>query len=127
MRIKPKTPMDYHRAEKPDDMLADLEAKHGSSPTSGSEPNIHSLKTWPEYWMALASGNKTFEARKNDRNFKVGDTLRLWHYDPKTGEENGACIEADVTYVLYGPAFGVEDGWCVMALRVTWTQKAQNS
>lgn len=33
MRIKPKTPMDYHNAEKPDAVLADLEAKHGSSPT----------------------------------------------------------------------------------------------
>jgi len=28
--------MDYHNAEKPDDVLADLEAKHGSSPTAGS-------------------------------------------------------------------------------------------
>ena len=28
--------MDYHNAEKPDAVLSDLEAKHGSSPTAGS-------------------------------------------------------------------------------------------
>lgn len=33
MRLKPKTPMDHHNAEQPDAVLADLEAKHGSSPT----------------------------------------------------------------------------------------------
>ena len=40
MRLKPKTPMDYYNAEQPDAVLADLEAKHGSSPTSGSATAI---------------------------------------------------------------------------------------
>lgn len=35
MRLKPKTPMELHNAEQPDAVLADLEAKHGSSPTAG--------------------------------------------------------------------------------------------
>lgn len=31
MRLKPKTPMDYHNTEQPEAVLSDLEAKHGSA------------------------------------------------------------------------------------------------
>jgi len=37
----------------------------------------HFLKTWAEYFEAVKSGNKTFEVRVNDRDFKVGDILVL--------------------------------------------------
>lgn len=36
MRLKSKTVMDQMNADKPDDVLADLEAKHGSSAPTGS-------------------------------------------------------------------------------------------
>ena len=38
---------------------------------------IHELKIWPQYFDAIASGIKTFEVRKDDRGFAVGDTLVL--------------------------------------------------
>ena len=34
---------------------------------------IHALKTLPEYFEAVLENKKTFELRKNDRDFKVGD------------------------------------------------------
>src|SRR3954470_11426726 len=37
----------------------------------------HELKCWPEFYKALVSGEKTFELRKNDRGFRVGDVLWL--------------------------------------------------
>jgi len=44
-------------------------------------PMTHKLKTWPEYFDAILRGVKTFEIRKNDRNFKVGDKLNLLEWD----------------------------------------------
>ncbi|HQR18034.1 MAG TPA: ASCH/PUA domain-containing protein [Gemmatimonadales bacterium] len=82
----------------------------------------HDLKTWPVYFAAILDGSKTFEARKDDRNYAVGDTLRLREWDPPalahgwTGEYTGREVIKRVTYILRGPAFGVEAGWCVLAL-----------
>ena len=42
----------------------------------------HSLKTWPEYFKAVKSGDKTFEIRKDDRQFMVGDIIELLEYEP---------------------------------------------
>lgn len=77
----------------------------------------HQLKTWPQYFAALCDGSKTFEARLNDRDFAVGDELVLREWDPVTEKFSGAFLEMRVTYILRGPAFGVADGFCVMAVR----------
>ncbi|EKE9396612.1 DUF3850 domain-containing protein, partial [Listeria monocytogenes] len=37
----------------------------------------HELKILSEYFWDIAEGRKTFEIRKNDRNFQVGDYLIL--------------------------------------------------
>lgn len=37
--------------------------------------NTHTLKVFIKYADAIMSGTKTFEIRKNDRNFKVGDKI----------------------------------------------------
>lgn len=38
---------------------------------------IHELKTWPAFFQAILDRKKTFEVRSNDRDFKLGDVLRL--------------------------------------------------
>jgi hypothetical protein len=42
----------------------------------------HQLKIQARYWDAVALGKKTFEIRKNDRDFQVGDTVELICVDP---------------------------------------------
>jgi Domain of unknown function (DUF3850) len=42
----------------------------------------HTLKTWPEFFGPINDGTKTFEIRANDRNFQVGDELRLREFKP---------------------------------------------
>jgi Domain of unknown function (DUF3850) len=59
---------------------------------------IHRLKTWPEYYEKILTGEKTFEYRVNDRNFAVGDTLELEEYDPHNGY-TGRAITRHVSYI----------------------------
>jgi hypothetical protein len=77
---------------------------------------VHHLKTWPEYFESIMDGTKTFEVRKNDRDFKVGDHLYLEEYDPETGRYSGKSVHANVWYCLCGPCFGIEDGYVVMSI-----------
>lgn len=77
----------------------------------------HALKTWPEYFEQVFQGNKTFELRKNDREFKVGDTLALQEWDNYFGAYTGRCIDVDVTYILSGGNFGIEKGYVVMGIK----------
>ena len=76
----------------------------------------HELKTWPEFFAGVKSGRKTFEIRKYDRGFKVGDILRLrewdYHAEAYTGEE----LEREVTYVLCGGPY-LAEGYCCMGIK----------
>jgi hypothetical protein len=42
----------------------------------------HELKTLPAYFDRLEDGSKTFEVRRDDRGFQMGDELWLREYDP---------------------------------------------
>lgn len=43
----------------------------------------HELKIWPQFYKLVAEGSKTFEVRKNDRDFQVGDEVKLKYFDPE--------------------------------------------
>ena len=60
----------------------------------------HELKTWPEYFESILTGEKTFEIRKNDRDFKRGDILILREWSPETEQYTGRYIHRVVTYIL---------------------------
>lgn len=79
------------------------------------DPEAHELKTWPIYFDAVADGRKTFEVRKADRDFQVGDTLILNAWKPDWGY-TGASLMRQITYVLPGGQFGIEDGYCVLGI-----------
>jgi ASC-1-like (ASCH) protein len=77
----------------------------------------HLLKILPEYFEEVVKGNKTFEVRKNDRGFKVGEILILAEYCTTMQSFTGRVIEKKVTYILEGGSFGVEKGFVVMGLQ----------
>jgi len=81
----------------------------------------HKLKTWPEYFSAVADGTKTFEIRENDREYKVGDTLVLQEYNNHTEKYSYREIECVVTYMIEGGKFGISKTHCVMAIEVITT------
>jgi len=77
----------------------------------------HELKTWPDYWLSLETGAKTFEIRRNDRSFQPGDDLLLREWDPSAAEYTGRWLWRRVTYVLRdAERFGLRDGFVVLGL-----------
>lgn len=74
----------------------------------------HNLKIWPEYFKAVKEGRKTFELRKADRPFAVGDTLVLQEWDPATQEYTGDSVEVQITYILPGGSFGLDSDYCIL-------------
>lgn len=77
----------------------------------------HVLKTWPAFFAALWAREKTFEVRRNDRDFQVGDRLYLNEYDPTSDRYLGRQLVVEVTYIMFGGRHGVDDLHCVMAVR----------
>ena len=78
------------------------------------QPVIHELKTWPEYFAKVVSGEKTFEIRKNDRDYQVGDMLSLYEWCPEEHQYTKECVIVEVTYIT---DFGQPEGQVVMAIR----------
>lgn len=78
----------------------------------------HTLKTWPEYMDSIENGQKTFEVRKNDRGFRLGDILHLREWCPKHKKWGTRIVTCSISYILHGPAFGICEGYCVMGIKI---------
>lgn len=98
----------------------------------------HKLKTLPVYFDAVQRGDKTFEIRKNDRDFQAQDALVLAEWDPALVTCNppwpmgsrpvdapkdhdgytGRELHATVAYVLHDTweKFGLQRGYVVLGL-----------
>lgn len=89
----------------------------------------HVLKTWPLFFDAIKSGEKTFDIRKtDDRIFQRGDILvlertnenKINSYVPRDQSQPSWPardeIRKRVTYVLPGGQWGIEPGYVVMGL-----------
>lgn len=80
---------------------------------------VHELKIVPEYFRAVKERKKTFEIRKNDRNFKVGEYIDLREYSGDKGYTgNRLCLK--IVYMIESDWFpqGLKDGYCVLGIEV---------
>ncbi|WP_372640216.1 ASCH/PUA domain-containing protein [Ancylomarina sp.] len=77
----------------------------------------HNLKIYPEYFVEVLLETKPFEVRKNDQDFKIGDTLHLLEYCPEEKKFTGDSCARKVSYVLKGGSFGIEKGYVVLGLQ----------
>jgi hypothetical protein len=60
----------------------------------------HVLKSWPEFFKAVAEGRKRHDLRRSrDRDFQVGDRLRLCEFDPVAEVYTGREQTVVVTYI----------------------------
>lgn len=82
---------------------------------------IHQLKCEANFFKDVCSGNKTFEVRKNDRDFHVGDYLALNELTPHPCNDKGEKKETGrsalfhVHYLLDDPRY-VKEGYVIMGI-----------
>jgi hypothetical protein len=74
----------------------------------------HLLKTWPPYFQEIIDGNKTFDIRKNDRNFKTGDLIVFEEF-ALGALYTGRKITKRIGYILEGQ-WGLPKGICCLSL-----------
>lgn len=78
-------------------------------------PLLHTLKCWPPFFEDVLEGRKTFELRRNDRDYSVGDTLHLREWTG-TGYSGREC-SVRVTYLLEDAyQFGLMEGFVVLGI-----------
>ncbi len=86
---------------------------------------IHELKTDPAFYHACYMNDLSFQLRKNDRGYEVGDLIVL-RETMYTGEEmqqqgkplkyTGLYMAYLITYVLCGPRLGLASDWCILSI-----------
>lgn len=89
---------------------------------------IHKLKTHPLAFLAMKRGDKNFDVRKDDRNFRVDDQLLLEEFTPagywddgekdsEKDEYSGDILHRRISYILRGGQYGIEKGYVVLGLK----------
>lgn len=87
---------------------------------------LHELKILHEYLIDVSIGKKTFELRKNDRDYQVGDLIRFIDIREDDSTANKNQIEPNIdentlyriTYVLKGvEKYGLDKNYCILAIK----------
>lgn len=83
---------------------------------------IHELKTWPGPFEATRTGQKTYEIRRADRRYAVGDVLLLREWIPPSDPEGEGRYTGNLTlwvvpHLTEGGAWGLPTDLVVMSLR----------
>lgn len=83
----------------------------------------HRLKIWPKFFVHVLDGSKVHELRRNDRDFHVGDILRLQEYCPHGQEYSGRETMAEVTYITSSAnacalsPIGLDPSYCILSIK----------
>lgn len=102
----------------------------GSGSSGDAAAERIELKCWPPHFAAVADGKKTFELRRNDRNFQVGNRLLLREWIPGAGQPpehegyTGRVLSVVVTDMLRatsqrGVGWGLRPGYVVLSVRIS--------
>lgn len=75
---------------------------------------IHAVKQAPEYFEDVINGRKTFEVRKNDRDYREGDLLALNEYG--ANGYTGRCCLVKIDYILNDERY-CRDGYITMSIK----------
>lgn len=77
----------------------------------------HHLKTHPQHFALVCSGEKRFELRKDDREYHVGDLIILEEWEPEDRVYTSGTICAVVTCLLRGDPW-LQPGYVALGIKV---------
>lgn len=79
----------------------------------------HDLKCWIQFFGEVWKGDKTHEVRRDDRDYAVGDTVRLHEFLPDRKMYTGRSVLASISSITHpGPIGGnarLPEGVCVFS------------
>lgn len=75
----------------------------------------HDIKSHPKHFQPSLEDKKQFEIRRNDRDYKVGDTVTMHEYHYDHGDNyTGRKISGRIIYV---DDFAQQDGYIVFGVQ----------
>ena len=86
---------------------------------------LHELKVYPRFFEETIEGNKTFEIRKNNRDFRVGDVLVLKEWDGTKYTKRE--VKVAVRYILNDEFAGLAAGYVAMGVQILAEEKMERS
>jgi len=89
---------------------------------------LHELKILSQYKASIDAGQKTFELRKNDRDYKVGDLIHFTVIESKHEDYQEVAWRFTrhpylddiyaITYVLKDvPQYGLDKDYCILGIK----------
>ena len=85
---------------------------------------LHELKIKEVYLEEVYFGRKTFELRKDDRGYEVGDLIKFKVIDKEEHSEKGFDEYVDsealyiITYILRNvPEYGLDKDYCILGIK----------
>ena len=76
---------------------------------------VHQVKSWPEYFGPISHHTKTFDLRKDDRGYTLGDVITFEEFRPGVGEYTGKKTTCRINYILRN-FDGLMPGYCILGL-----------
>ena len=98
-------------------------------------PVHHVIKCWPPFFDEVGYGRKTFELRRDDRDYQVGDSVELREWCPVAKDYTQRWIWFRISYVLRAKdaePFGLlQPDACVLGIKLpanhTWPPGCSNA
>jgi hypothetical protein len=95
---------------------------HPVNPFAG-RGRVHDVKSWPKFFEPIIAGTRTHELRQNDRDYAIGDILRLSEFDPETDTYTGRIHYVEVTSITSDEVpcavsgGGLSTGYAILSIR----------
>ncbi|PGA30051.1 RNA-binding protein [Bacillus thuringiensis] len=76
---------------------------------------LHNLKINTVFFEPVLKRIKTFEIRKNDRDFHVGDTINLNEWDNERKKYTGRSVAIEILYIT---DYEQKEGYVVFSFKI---------